>query len=164
MKVRLEGKDTTHSQPELLPPSAISSGPTPGNGKSKSIDAASGSASGDTEGTTTRKPWYKRTPIIISIVVSSLALLAALAGLVLYFCRRRARSSKVPRESAFVPDMVGKSAYKPLLAEAAPMATGGRPLRSESPVSWMKHGQYSSHGADTSYTYGGYNEPKYEHA
>ncbi|KLO10943.1 acid protease [Schizopora paradoxa] len=155
VEVRLGGKDTTHSQPALLPASAVNQ---TGSSKSADSDAASDAASKDLQSNNSdndSRPWYKRTSGILSIIASSIVLILVVVGIAFYIYKARARSSKVPRESAFVPDMIGKASYKPLLADAAPIASSGGDQ--------MSHGSYGA-SAPYSYASGGYDEPKYEHA
>lgn len=104
---RLNGVDTTGSQPGLLPVSQESHADDIKT--ANSLDALDGgdSSSSDSE------PVYKKTWFIATVcVIGGLILSSVVAFLVLH---NRKRKSNVRSEASFVPPMMGETAYNPLL-------------------------------------------------
>lgn len=108
---RLNGVDTTGSQPALLPLSQESHADDPDFAESKTLDALDGgsSSAASTNDSVARKTWF----IVMISVVGGLILASIVFFLLVHFRRRR---SNVRSEASFVPPMMGQTAYNPLLA------------------------------------------------
>lgn len=126
VKIRLDGIDTTATQPHLLSHEEGQTTPDQNverevtlNPNSKFTDS-NAKSSGLFDDDDDSKPIHQRHGFIISLVACISLLLVGIIFAIVYVRQRRRRRSRVPLEAAFTPAVAGPSAYSALAGGSQP--------------------------------------------